>query len=115
MPKLKVMRFKTWAMAGRTCCLKRSRREAIPWHPGLEFEKLLSFAFRLFGNMFAGVVLVAVASSLIGFISIVPAMLFLFELFVGVIQAFVFGILTMVFMVMATAGHGHEEEHAPEG
>ena len=80
-----------------------------------EFAKILSFAFRLFGNMFAGVVLVAVASSLIGFISIVPAMLFLFELFVGVIQAFVFGILTMVFMVMATAGHGHEEEHAPEG
>jgi len=75
-----------------------------------EFAKILSFAFRLFGNMFAGVVLVAVASSLIGFISIVPAMLFLFELFVGVIQAFVFGILTMVFMVMATAGHGHEEE-----
>ncbi len=76
-----------------------------------EFAKILSFAFRLFGNMFAGVVLVAVASSLIGFISIVPAMLFLFELFVGVIQAFVFGILTMVFMVMATAGHGNEEKH----
>src|SRR3990172_7613820 len=81
----------------------------------LEFFKIISFAFRLFGNMFAGVALVAIASSLIGFISIVPAMLFLFELFVGVIQAFVFGILTMVFMVMATAGHGHEEEHAPEG
>ena len=77
----------------------------------LEFFKIISFAFRLFGNMFAGVALVAIASSLIGFISIVPAMLFLFELFVGVIQAFVFGILTMVFMVMATAGHGHEEEH----
>jgi F-type H+-transporting ATPase subunit a len=76
-----------------------------------ELAKILSFAFRLFGNMFAGVVLVAVVSSLLGFITIVPAMIFLFELFVGVIQAFVFGILTMVFMVMATAGHGHEEEH----
>jgi F-type H+-transporting ATPase subunit a len=77
-----------------------------------EFAKVLSFAFRLFGNMFAGVVLVAVVGSLLGQFSIVPAMIFMFELFVGVIQAFVFGILTMVFMVMATAGHGHEEEHA---
>ena len=76
-----------------------------------EFSKILSFAFRLFGNMFAGVVLVAVVSSLLGMISMVPAMIFMFELFVGVIQAFVFGILTMVFMVMATAGHGHEEAH----
>ncbi len=80
----------------------------------LEFFKIISFAFRLFGNMFAGVALVAIASALIGFVSIVPSMLFLFELFVGVIQAFVFGILTMVFMAMATAGHGHEEEHPPE-
>jgi len=77
-----------------------------------EFAKILSFAFRLFGNMFAGIVLVAVVGSLLGKISIVPAMIFMFELFVGVIQAFVFGILTMVFMVMATAGHGHEEEGA---
>jgi F-type H+-transporting ATPase subunit a len=62
--------------------------------------------------MFAGVVLVAVVSSLLGRFSIVPAMIFMFELFVGVIQAFVFGILTMVFMVMVTSGHGHEEDHA---
>jgi F-type H+-transporting ATPase subunit a len=78
-----------------------------------EFAKILSFAFRLFGNMFAGLVLVAVVGSLLGKFSIVPAMIFMFELFVGIIQAFVFGILTMVFMVMATQGHGdehHEEE-----
>jgi len=77
-----------------------------------EISKILSFAFRLFFNMFAGIVLVAVVSSLLGFITLAPAMLFLFELFVGVIQAFVFGMLTMVFMAMATVGHGHEEEHA---
>ena len=75
-----------------------------------ELSRILSFAFRLFGNMFAGVVLVAVVSGLLGFFSIVPAMLFMFELFVGVIQAFVFGMLTMVFMAQATQGHG--EEHA---
>jgi F-type H+-transporting ATPase subunit a len=74
-----------------------------------ELSKVLSFAFRLFGNMFAGIVLVAVVGSLLGKVTIVPAMIFMFELFVGVIQAFVFGILTMVFMVMATQGHGGEE------
>jgi len=75
-----------------------------------ELSKILSFAFRLFGNMFAGIVLVAVVVGLIGGISIIPAMLMLFELFVGLIQAFVFGMLTMVFMAQATQGHG--EEHA---
>lgn len=79
-----------------------------------ELSKVLSFAFRLFGNMFAGVVLVAVVSSLLGFITILPSMIMMFELFVGVIQAFVFGMLTMVFMAMATAGHAHEEEHEAE-
>jgi F-type H+-transporting ATPase subunit a len=77
-----------------------------------ELSKILSFAFRLFGNMFAGVVLVAVVASLLGKISILPAMIMMFELFVGIIQAFVFGMLTMVFMAQATVGHGHEEEHA---
>jgi F-type H+-transporting ATPase subunit a len=75
-----------------------------------ELSKILSFAFRLFGNMFAGIVLVAVVVGLLGRISIIPSMLMLFELFVGLIQAFVFGMLTMVFMAQATQGHG--EEHA---
>ena len=75
-----------------------------------ELSKILSFAFRLFGNMFAGIVLVAIVAGLLGNISILPAMIMMFELFVGVIQAFVFGMLTMVFMAQATQGHG--EEHA---
>ena len=76
-----------------------------------ELSKIVSFAFRLFGNMFAGLVLVAIVSSLLGKISILPSMIMLFELFIGVIQAFVFGMLTMVFMAQATQGHGHEEAH----
>jgi F-type H+-transporting ATPase subunit a len=79
-----------------------------------EVSKILSFAFRLFGNMFAGVVLLAVVATMLGGVlgrfPIIPAMLYLFELFVGVIQAFVFGMLTMVFMAQATQSHG--EEHA---
>ena len=79
-----------------------------------ELSKILSFAFRLFGNMFAGIVLTAIVAGLLGKISILPAMVMMFELFVGVIQAFVFGMLTMVFMAQATQGHGHEEhEEAP--
>jgi F-type H+-transporting ATPase subunit a len=74
-----------------------------------EVSKILSFAFRLFGNMFAGIVLVAIVAGLLGRISILPAMIMMFELFVGVIQAFVFGMLTMVFMAQATQGHGGEE------
>jgi len=77
-----------------------------------ELSKILSFAFRLFGNMFAGIVLVAIVAGLLGKFSILPAMIMMFELFVGVIQAFVFGMLTMVFMAQATQGHG--EEHAEE-
>jgi F-type H+-transporting ATPase subunit a len=80
-----------------------------------ELSKILSFAFRLFFNMFAGIILVAVVAALLGKITIVSSMLYLFELFVGVIQAFVFGMLTMVFMSMATQGHTHEEEHAEAG
>lgn len=75
-----------------------------------EVSKILSFAFRLFGNMFAGIVLVAIVAGLLGRFSILPAMVMMFELFVGIIQAFVFGMLTMVFMAQATQGHG--EEHA---
>lgn len=80
-----------------------------------ELSKILSFAFRLFGNMFAGVVLVAVVGTMMeGVIAkwtfgILPSMLMLFEIFVGMIQAFVFGMLTMVFMAQATVGHGGEE------
>jgi F-type H+-transporting ATPase subunit a len=75
-----------------------------------EFSKLLSFSFRLFGNIFAGSVLLFVIGTLI---PVFVQSLFLgLEFFVGVIQALVFGMLTMVFMAQATQGHGgqHEQE-----
>jgi len=74
-----------------------------------EFAKILSFTFRLFGNMFSGMVLVAVVGVMIPVF--LPSGLYLFELFIGVIQALVFGMLTMVFMAQATQGHGAEEQH----
>jgi len=79
-----------------------------------EFSKLLSFSFRLFGNIFAGSVLLFVIGTLI---PVFFQSLFLgLEFFVGLIQAVVFGMLTMVFMAQATHGHGehHDEESAGE-
>jgi len=87
----------------------------IDWAVGLleivsEFSKILSFAFRLFGNLFAGAVLIFVMGSLVPIFA--PAMFYMLEFFVGLIQALVFGILTMTFMSQATQGHGdHEEAH----
>lgn len=72
-----------------------------------EFAKIISFSFRLFGNIFAGEVLLAVVAFLVPYLAPVP---FLFlELFVGFVQALVFAMLTLVFLKMATVGHG---EHA---
>lgn len=86
----------------------------IDWGVGLlelvsEFSKILSFAFRLFGNIFAGSVLLFVMGSLLGMISIFPSMFYMLEFFVGAIQAVVFGLLTMTFMAQATQGHGEQE------
>lgn len=86
----------------------------IDWGVGLlelvsEFSKILSFAFRLFGNIFAGSVLLFVMGSLLGMISIFPSMFYMLEFFVGAIQAVVFGLLTMTFMAQATQGHGEHE------
>lgn len=66
-----------------------------------EFSKMISFSFRLFGNIFAGEVLLMV----VGFLAplIAPLPFFALELFVGMIQALVFMMLTLVFIKGATA------------
>lgn len=78
----------------------------------LEFAKILSFSFRLFGNIFAGALLLSILGSLVPIL--IPSLLYLFELFFGVIQAYVFFLLATMFISMATAGHGgeHQEAHA---
>ena len=68
-----------------------------------EFARVVSFTFRLFGNMFAGEVLLIAMMFLLPFIGIVPFMGL--ELFVGVIQAFIFSMLTLIFGVTAIADH----------
>ena len=71
-----------------------------------EFAKIVSFSFRLFGNVFAGEVLLTIMAFLVPYAAPLP---FLFlEIFVGFIQAFIFGMLTLVFVSMATVEHGVE-------
>ena len=70
-----------------------------------EIAKIISFSFRLFGNIFAGEVLLLVVGVLIPFI--VPLPFLLLELFVGLIQALVFSMLTLVFLKVATTEIEH--------
>lgn len=75
-----------------------------------EFAKIISFTFRLFGNIFAGQVLLFVMTAfLIPFLVFGTLIFYGLEVFVGLIQAVVFMMLTFVFIAMATAGHGGEE------
>lgn len=61
---------------------------------------VVSFSFRLFGNIFAGEVLLVIISSLIPYV--VPLPFYFLELFVGLVQAFIFAVLTLVFFKVAT-------------
>ena len=64
-----------------------------------EVAKIASFGFRLFGNMFAGMILLLFLGYMVPWV--VSSFIMLYELFVGLLQAFVFGMLTIVFMGMA--------------
>lgn len=68
-----------------------------------EVSKIISFAFRLFGNIFAGEVLVSVIKFLIPVLIPIPFMGF--EIFVGALQAYVFAMLSLVFFNMAASEH----------
>ena len=74
-----------------------------------EIAKMVSLSLRLFGNVFAGEVLLTVIGSLVAFF--VPLPFIALEILVGLIQAIVFSMLVLVSFTMATAevaeGHGH--------
>jgi F-type H+-transporting ATPase subunit a len=79
----------------------------------LEFAKILSFSFRLFGNIFAGALLLSIVGALLPIV--IPPGLYLFEVFFGIIQAYVFFLLATMFISMAVVSHGggeHGEAHA---
>lgn len=74
-----------------------------------EAAKIASLSFRLFGNVFAGEVLLASMAAILAYVLPVP---FLFlEIFVGVIQALIFSMLTLVYFTIAAQDHSEHEEH----
>ena len=71
------------------------------------FIRNVSFTFRLFGNMTAGEILLLIAAFLLPFV--MPLPFYLLELLIGIVQALIFSLLTLVFVSMAvTPAHGEE-------
>jgi F-type H+-transporting ATPase subunit a len=76
-----------------------------------EVAKMVSLSLRLFGNVFAGEVLLVVLASLVAYI--VPLPFMALELLVGVVQATVFSMLVLVYLTIATTeikGHAEHED-----
>jgi F-type H+-transporting ATPase subunit a len=79
----------------------------------LEFVKPVVLAMRLFGNIYGGEVAIAVVSALT--LALVPVVLMGLEILLNLIQALIFSILTLVFIMMAIEGHGSEEHEPGDG
>jgi F-type H+-transporting ATPase subunit a len=70
---------------------------------------MVSFTFRLFGNMTGGEVLILILFFLLGFAGFGLIQVgYIFEMLVGVVQALIFSGLTLVFATMAASPHGEE-------
>jgi F-type H+-transporting ATPase subunit a len=87
--------------------------KGIDWAVGIlelvgEISRVISFSFRLLGNIFAGQILLFVIAFLVPAISVV---FFGLEFFVGLIQAVVFGLLALMFMSGASEHHGDDDHH----
>jgi F-type H+-transporting ATPase subunit a len=89
----------------------------FPIHLISELSRLISLSMRLFGNVFAGEVLLATMLALAPLL--IPAAFLGLELVFGFVQALVFSLLAMTYITLAIAehhagGHGHEGEHEEE-
>lgn len=79
-----------------------------------EFSRYTALSLRLFGNAFAGEVLLLVMVVLTSYGALLTLPIFIvFELFIGLIQAYIFFILTVIFTYLAVQGHGesHSSDH----
>ena len=77
----------------------------------LEFVKPVTLSMRLFGNIYGGEVALGVITSLT--IAFIPVALIGLEVMLNAIQALIFSVLTLMFIVLAIEGHHDEEDHAP--
>jgi F-type H+-transporting ATPase subunit a len=74
-----------------------------------EVTKLITFSFRLYGNISAGEAVLGTMSTIGAFV--VPLPFLAFELLVAIIQGAIFALLTLAFMTILTESHGKEEGH----
>ena len=80
-----------------------------------ELTKPITLALRLFGNIFAGGIMLALIGLIPAFAMWAPNLIWkLFDMFIGGIQAFIFALLTVLYFGMAGAGHDDHEEHEDE-
>lgn len=81
-----------------------------------EFSRYAALSVRMFGNCFAGEILLVIITILTSYVSVALLPLFIgFELFIGFVQAYVFFILTVIFTSLALESHGSHDspEHSP--
>lgn len=80
-----------------------------------EISRYTSLSLRLFGNAFAGEILLIIIAILTSYLSVVILPVFLgFELFIGFIQAYVFFVLTIIFIALAQDAHAPDDAKKPE-
>jgi len=78
----------------------------------LEFFKPVTLAFRLFGNMYGGGIMLGVFTALL--LAVLPLPFLGLEAFIGFVQALIFSVLTLMFTMIAIEGHTEEVHAAPE-
>jgi F-type H+-transporting ATPase subunit a len=78
----------------------------------LEFVKPVTLSMRLFGNIYGGEVALGVMTALT--IAVIPVALVGLEVMLNAIQALIFSVLTLMFIVLAIESHDHEEGHIAE-
>ena len=106
-----------WTFGIRNSGLRNYARHFVEPFPVLlplnileELIKPLTLALRLFGNIFAGGIMLALIALLPTYVLWAPNILWkLFDMAIGGIQAFIFALLTVLYFGMAGAGHGDEE------
>jgi F-type H+-transporting ATPase subunit a len=77
-----------------------------------ELVKPITLALRLFGNIFAGGIMLALIAGITGWIAWAPNIVWkLFDMAIGGIQAFIFALLVVLYFGMAGAGHDEHDEH----
>ncbi|HET6166262.1 MAG TPA: F0F1 ATP synthase subunit A, partial [Marmoricola sp.] len=76
--------------------------------------KPVTLALRLFGNIFAGGIMLALIAAIPWYFGMPVANILwkMFDLAIGGLQAFIFALLTVLYFAMASGGHGDHEEHA---